>query len=197
MGHEREYSTFLDKFFLNRRIMPVLKHIRGRRVLDFGCHKEELKKILRENYEYQGCEKDYSVIKGKYDTIVMSAVLEYVPLKDINKVFFLLVNHLKENGIIIILTITKLSLPTIKLLVTLGLSQKEEVAYQHFWSKKELFQLSKKFNLNVIHHSYSNCFGHRIVILEKKKMIGLVKMSIITNPKINYHALRITGPASA
>lgn len=164
-----EYDNFLEKFFQKRRFAKIVPYVKKGRVLDFGSRDERLKSFLTRGYKYQGCERDYSVIKGKYDTIVISAVLEYIPLKDVDKVFSMLVDHLKEDGVIIMVTINILSKPTLKLLVWTGRVDKLEDAHEHVWSKKELFDLAKKFNMNIIHHAYANFFGHRVLVFKKIK----------------------------
>lgn len=113
----------IDYILQNERIRQAKKHLIGKSILDVGCHNGELfqavlktkkikgagidsvlsKKISTDNYDlFPGYFPDDFPLKEKYDAITFLAVLEHIPIEQIEKYPEILAGFLNPKGRIII-----------------------------------------------------------------------------------------------
>ena len=118
----------IDYLLQNERIRQAKKFIKGNSLLDIGCHEGEIfesilkhgkivgdgidavvkKPIHREYYSlYPGYFPDDFPVSKKYDNITLLAVLEHIPLEQLQKFPDLLLPFLNSKGRVIITVPTK------------------------------------------------------------------------------------------
>lgn len=163
----QDYNKF-SSFFRNLRFKKALKYLKKGRVLDFGCNDSSLENFLPRGCEYIGCDCDFSVIKGEFDTIFMLAVLEHIPLEDVNNVFKKLCSFLKDDGMLILTTPSKHCHYLLKFLNTIGLSEGNvDKEHKHYWTKEELIQLSKAHGSSLIFYQSFQLGMNQLAIMKK------------------------------
>lgn len=173
MKERRKIAAVWSERILRRlRYKKALKYLKEGRILDFGCDDQSLKEYLPKSCEYIGCEKDYSIIKGKFDTIFMIAVLEHLNQKNAYKVLDLLFNSLNYGGRLIITTPSVYCKTLLEFLAfKLHLEDKEAVReHLYYWSKNEFIGLAKNYGLFLEYKTFQ--FGlNQLVMLEKSIII--------------------------
>ena len=118
----------IDYILQNQRIKQAKKHLTGNTILDIGCHHGELfqdvlktKKITGDgiddviklpvvtpNYTlYPGYFPDDFPVQKKYDNVTLLAVLEHIPIEQIQKYPSILDSYLNEKGRVIVTVPTK------------------------------------------------------------------------------------------
>jgi len=137
-------KKILEKFLQRQRFKRVLPFL-NKEVLDFGGNEGELKQFVKGHYTLVNY--DYSTLQtGKvyFDTIVSLAVIEHMPVGQVQAVFKLFKSVLMPNGVIVLTTPTPKSKWVLECLATLGLLDKVNIAeHQHYWTKEELIALAK------------------------------------------------------
>lgn len=161
-------NLLLEKILRKLRYKKALKYLKKGRVLDFGCDDKSLKDILPQNCEYVSCEKNYAIIKGKFDTVFMLAVLEHIPYKQAYEVLDLLFNSLNHGGKLIMTTPSISCKWVLEILAfKLHLLTQEWVKeHNHYWSEKEFTDLAKKYGLAVKYKTFQLGMN-QLIIFEK------------------------------
>lgn len=159
----------VDKFVRDLRFSEAARHVKPGRVLDFGCRDGYLKTFIPETCEYIGFEgRDYSKIKGEFDTIFVVGVIEHIELEKVPQILKMLFSHLKNEGILIITTPSKRAHYVLAILVGLKLvNEFDFVDHKHYWNLKELELLGK--------------YGE--IVKLKKFMFGFNQLLILKNKK--------------
>jgi len=139
-------DKIMESWLQKKRFNIILPYIQDGKLLDFGGNKGELGPYLSKSVEYFYCNENYKKFKEtKFQTIVMCAVLEHLPLLDIGKVMNDLVDMLDQNGRLIITTPTRLSKPILEIMSGIGLLMKDNIEeHSHYWNKKDLLSLVKE-----------------------------------------------------
>ena len=143
-------SLLLEKLLQKYRFSKVKNYLKGS-ILDFGGNRGELKDYIFNNnivsVKNYKCVNDIKEVDKKYDTIVCLAVIEHIEVKEVFTIIRKLLEHLNDNGTLILTT------PSIKLkwilefLAFLGILDKENIKeHKHYWSKTELEFLAADFS---------------------------------------------------
>lgn len=146
------HTKWMERFLQQRRFNMILPHVIGKRVLDFGGNKGELKEFLP-GKDYTVCNYDYKeAIKDKtFDTIVMLAVIEHIEYKKVFSLIKELRKHLAPCGRIIITTPTKYSIPILELMSIIGITDRDNILeHKHYWTKNELYCLSLPYPKEIV-----------------------------------------------
>jgi len=171
----------LDKFIRDMRYSKVLPLIQNNKVvLDFGCGEESaflnhisnmIKKGIGVDNKYNLENKDNIIFirniddaQEKVDIVVSLAVLEHLDNPDI--IVKKLYDTLKNDGIIIITTPSKFSMPILEIMAFFNLINKEEIRdHKHYYNKNELEIMFMNFkNVKI---SYFQ-FGLNIILSGRK-----------------------------
>ena len=184
----------LDKTIAHMRLSQVLKHVPDNSdVPDFGCGNQAflLRSITKrisygkgidfgikkdhpfENIflepmtaNYAGLIKDYH----KYDVVIMLAVIEHVPLKDVVRLLKLLKSKLKKNGKIVMTTPTTrgqfvLELLAFKLHI---ISEKQILDHKKYYNKEDFVTLTKSIGMKLESYSTFQIGMNSIIVLSNK-----------------------------
>ncbi len=177
----------LSSLIQDIRLKKIIRHIRGKNILDVGCGNAKLVEMIPSNIYYLGIdknppnkktfkknnirflqinlEKNFS-LDGKFDTIILAAVLEH--LKDPLIVVKKLLLNLNKNGKIIITTPTKFGIILHKWLSFFRLTS-QEAAHQHKegLSKENFLEFEKIFKMHLIKYQRFLLGLNQLVIFEK------------------------------
>jgi len=157
----------LEKFLMWLRFRKIVPYMKEGSVLDFGSGKKQsLRKYLTKNYEYCGVERDYDPIKGKYDTVVMAAVLEH--LDNEIEILEMLKSHMNKGSLLIITTPTSKSKKVLDILALLRLVDPENIKeHNYYWNEDELRGIAHKLGLKIDRYKKFEFGFNQIVIMQK------------------------------
>lgn len=181
----------LSKYLQKKRLIEVMYRIyqvKKKKIdlLDFGCGDCFLLKYLdNTKYNYTGYDINNVLLEeirnrdkkinltnkidnGKYDVIVLSAVIEHLsdPMKTVSK---LKLNLRDSNSIIIITTPNKYFDFIHEIGAKLGFFSKEAAEEHHImFSKNDLFNFAKKINFEVIFFKYFLFYANQILVIKPK-----------------------------
>lgn len=168
----KDFNT-IDKLIAFLRSSRIKKYIRNKdRVLDFGCGSQGyflkyVKEIIdegigldgevnNENYENLVFIKFNFKNKlpddmGKFDKIVMLAVLEHIEVNNVDKLLSEFKKVLSDNGQVILTTPTPMSKPLLKFLAKLKIINEDEIAdHKKYYSKSDITEMAKKNKLKLV-----------------------------------------------
>ena len=158
----------MENFLRKRRFSKALPYITGKRVLDFGGNRGELKNFLPKNVEYDYI-NDISFDKT-YDNIVCLAVLEHIHYHKVMELFKKFYYHLEVEGTVIITTPTIESHFILDIMSRLRITDRPNLLeHKFYWRKDYLQELAE-----------ANCFE---IIKYEKFQFGLNQLCIMR--KIN------------
>jgi len=154
-------NKVLEKILQKFRFDVIIPFLYGN-ILDFGCNHKELKKYGNLKH-YFGVNNINDVI-GKYDTIVMLAVLEHMSKDDGVNIIKQLTKHLNIGGSIVITTPTRICKYLLEFLSIIGLLDKENIKeHKYYW------------NYNDFVSTFNNCS-----MMYEKFQLRLNQLCIIT-----------------
>ena len=159
-------ELILESFLQKQRFSRILPYITGE-VLDFGGNKGELAKYI--DNKYFCVNYDYTILKGRtFDTIVSLAVLEHIPLDNVNNVIKMFYEHLNKGGKVIITTPTPLCKPILEFLANLRILDKENIMeHKKYYRYIDLYKLFKKNNFNIKLYKKFQFGLNQLAIFEK------------------------------
>jgi len=159
-------SKKLESFLQQYRFKIAIPFLKGD-VLDFGGNEGELKQFVRGSYTLVNY--DHTPMKNKtFDTIVMLAVLEHIPVGDAFNVFKSFNSQLRPDGTLLLTTPTPRAKPLCELLAFLHLLDRHNIReHKHYWTKEDIRQLAEQNGF--VMKSY------------KKFQLGFNQMAILVN----------------
>ena len=195
MKKQTQINGLLSPLLQKIRFNNIKPFINGKVCLDIGCSNGELRKHLHDDMIYIGIEGNKTYcdrakvlypdcefinsylnetkvknlkISKKIECIVASAFIEH--LDDPVIVLTGLKKYLKKDGRVIITTPSKFSEWILNYGSKVKLFSKEGAEeHKKQYTKKELFELSKKSGYNVIHyHAFEFGLNH-LIVLEKNE----------------------------
>ena len=158
-------SLLLEKLLQLWRFKKALAYTAGD-VLDFGGNGGELIKHLICYKTYQ-CVNDIRDANGKYDTIVMLAVIEHIAVADIEGIMKQLIERLNPGGKIVITTPSRILRRPLELLAKAGLLDNKNISeHKYYWSKLDFLRTGRAFKLFVEYRRFQ--FGLNQLVIYKK-----------------------------
>lgn len=135
-------------------------------VLDFGGNKGELRRLVRGRYTVVNY--DYaSMARERFDTIVCLAVMEHMASAEVYAVFKKFKMILNPGGRIFLTTPTRAAHPVLMLMAYAGLLDEHNIAeHQHYWSKKEIYDLAKETGFQVKKYKKFQLGFNQLAVLE-------------------------------
>lgn len=182
--------NIIDKLIAYLRSSRIKKYIdNGDRVLDFGCGNQGyflryIKEIIDEGIGLD-CDvkseiyENLTFIKfnfknklpdniGKFNKVVMLAVLEHIEVNNVDNLFNEFKKVLKDKGRIILTTPTPMSKPLLEILAKLGIINKGEIAdHKKYYSKNDITELAHKNKLKLISYKLFQLGFNSEIIFEK------------------------------
>lgn len=178
--------NIIDRTLSHMRYKNVMPYIRKDLVVaDIGCGKEGLflksisSKIkngfgfdfkLKKEIKYENItliNGDFSKHKGKFDIVIMMAVLEHLdhPLKILKQIH----SKLKKGGVLILTTPDKSSKWILEFLAfKLHIINEEEILdHKHYFNKKELFSIMAAAKFSKIKHKHFQLGLNNFVVAKK------------------------------
>ncbi len=160
-----------EKFLQRYRFRKVLPYLEGA-VLDFGGNEGELEPYVAG--EYTLVNYDHSIVSGRqFDTIVMLAVLEHIPLASVRATFDLFKSILSPDGKIFLTTPAPAAKPVLELLAVAGILDKENIAeHQHYWNQSEILSMSKEAGFEVVRYKKFQFGFNQLALLKHSVRVG-------------------------
>jgi len=182
--------NIIDKLIAYLRSSRIKKYINnGDRVLDFGCGNQGyflkyIKEIINEGIGLDGEVKseiyeNLTFIKfnfknklpnniGKFNKIIMLAVLEHIEVSSVDNLFNEFKKVLKDKGRIILTTPTPMSKPLLEILAKLGIINNDEIAdHKKYYSKTDISELGHKNKLKLVSYKLFQLGFNSEIIFEK------------------------------
>jgi len=188
--NQSQINGLLSPILQKMRIINAKPYFSGNRFLDIGSSLGEIIKYLPLNSEYVGIEGNkiyygnakklypdkqfinlyldrknvkYLPVNGKFDTIIMLAILEHVdhPADILSS----LKKFLSDKGVIIVSTPNKTGNAILNLGSKIGLFMNEMDEHRELFTKKRLFDMAQKSGYKVVHyHSFELGMNHLMVL---------------------------------
>lgn len=182
--------NIVDSFIAFLRSSRIKKYIRDKdRVLDFGCGSQGyfLKDIKNNISEGVGLDSDVEnriyenlvFIKfnfknklpndiGKFDKIVMLAVLEHIEINKVDNLMSEFKKVLNDSGQIIMTTPTPMSKPILELLASTKVINKDEIAdHKKYYSKTDITELARQNKLKLVSYKLFQAGLNSEIVFEK------------------------------
>jgi cyclopropane fatty-acyl-phospholipid synthase-like methyltransferase len=182
--------NIIDKLIAYLRSSRIKKYINnGDRVLDFGCGNQGyflkyVREIINEGIGFDsevenGNYDNLMFIKfifknklpdniGKFDKIVMLAVLEHIEVNNVDNLLAEFKKVLKNKGQIILTTPTPISKPLLEILAKLGIINNDEIAdHKKYYSKTDITELAHKNKLKLVSYKLFQLGFNSEIIFEK------------------------------
>lgn len=184
--------NILDKTIARMRLSQVSKHVnKGDTVLDFGCGNQAyLLNHLKDKINL-GIGVDYDVddkqiheniklIKGRmadqlpfekeqFNTIYMLAVLEHIPLDEVEKLFKEFNRILKKGGKVVLTTPTPLAKPVLEFMAhQLKIISRAEIDdHKKYYTNKDIGEVAKECGYKIAKYKRFQLGMNSMCILEK------------------------------
>jgi 2-polyprenyl-3-methyl-5-hydroxy-6-metoxy-1,4-benzoquinol methylase len=105
---------------------------------------------------------------GKFDKIVMLAVLEHIEVNNVDNLLAEFKKVLKNKGQIILTTPTPISKPLLEILAKLGIINNDEIAdHKKYYSKTDITELAHKNKLKLVSYKLFQLGFNSEIIFEK------------------------------
>lgn len=139
-------------------------------VLDFGGNEGELKRFVRGSYTLVNY--DHSPMKNKtFDTIVVLAVIEHIPVGDVFDVFRSFTGKLRPEGMLLLTTPTPQAKRLLELMAFLNLLDRHNIReHKHYWTKTDICKLAEQNDFTVKAYRKFQWGFNQLAILEPKKV---------------------------
>jgi len=158
-------SILLEKYLQNYRFKMAEPYLIGD-VLDFGGNNRELKKLVKGKYLVVNYDRSL-MDNTHFDTIVSLAVIEHIPVKEVENIFKEFKIVLNKKGRIFLTIPTKMAKPVLKIMAFVGILDKENMGeHKHYWDEKDLRYLAKKAGFVVKKYKKFQFGFNQLAILE-------------------------------
>ena len=95
-----KYGKSSEKLY--NEILPLVKEINPKSILDYGCGQSKLIDMLpcEQRYRYDPAVEEYSILSttNQVDLVICIDVLEHIPLEDLNETL-VMIRHFSNNVI--------------------------------------------------------------------------------------------------
>ena len=137
-------------------------------VLDFGGNEGELKKFVRGSYTLVNY--DHSPMKNKtFDTIVVLAVIEHIPVGDVFDVFRSFTGKLRPDGMLLLTTPTPQAKRLLELMAFFNLLDRHNIReHKHYWTKEDICRLAEKNGFVMKQYKKFQLGFNQMAILEQR-----------------------------
>jgi 2-polyprenyl-3-methyl-5-hydroxy-6-metoxy-1,4-benzoquinol methylase len=182
--------TLFDKVIARWRLSKVTREIgRNDNVLDFGCGSQGyfLKNMASQIKEGVGIDYDVKNKKlgnlqfinfkfiskfpegiGKFDKVVMLAVLEHIDLKMVDKLFQEFGRILKNNGKIILTTPTPISKSVLEMMAKWHILNDGEINdHKKYYTAEDISEIASENKLKLVSYQLFQFGFNSVAVLEK------------------------------
>lgn len=180
----------IDNLIAFLRSSRIKKYIRDKdRVLDFGCGSQgyflkDIKDFIGEGVGLDsevesGTYGNLVFIKfnfenklpsdiGKFDKIVMLAVLEHIEINKVDNLLAEFKKVLSDSGQIIMTTPTPMSKPILELLASTKIINKDEIAdHKKYYAKNDIAELARQNKLKLVSYKLFQAGLNSEIVFEK------------------------------